>query len=98
MHMLLEFDEKNYSDTTRTFERFAVRGVVCRDGKYAMQQDKYGMYKILGGGIDKGETHEDAVIREVQEELGVTTKITRPLWLKQAFFTGDVDYLNYHKL
>ena len=71
MHMLLEFDEKNYSDTTRTFERFAVRGVVCRDGKYAMQQDKYGMYKILGGGIDKGETHEDAVIREVQEESGL---------------------------
>ena len=29
--------------------------------------------------------------REVQEELGVTPKITRPLWLNQAFFTEDVD-------
>ena len=36
--------------------------------------------------------------REVQEELGVTPKITRPLWLNQAFFTEDVDNLHYHCL
>ena len=36
--------------------------------------------------------------REVQEELGVTPKITRPLWLNQAFFTEDVDNLHYHEL
>ena len=69
MRMLLELDENNYSDTTKTHERFAVRGVICRDGKYAMQQARDGFYKILGGGIDKGETHEDAVVREVQEEF-----------------------------
>jgi 8-oxo-dGTP pyrophosphatase MutT (NUDIX family) len=44
------------------------------------------------------EAAEDAVIREVQEELGVTAKILRPLWLNQAFFTEDVDGLNYHEL
>ncbi|MBQ8777462.1 MAG: NUDIX domain-containing protein [Treponema sp.] len=33
-----------------------------------------------------GETAEEAVIREVQEELGITPKIVRPLWLNQAFF------------
>ena len=44
------------------------------------------------------EAAEDAVIREVQEELGVTPKILRPLWLNQAFFTEDVDGLNYHEL
>ena len=32
-----------------------------------------------------GETAEHAVIREVQEELDVTPKIVRPLWLNQAF-------------
>ena len=41
-----------------------------------------------------GETAEHAVIREVQEELGVTPKIVRPLWLNQAFFTEDVDVEN----
>lgn len=45
-----------------------------------------------------GETAERAVIREIQEELGVTPKILRPLWLNQAFFTEDVDNLNYHEL
>jgi 8-oxo-dGTP pyrophosphatase MutT (NUDIX family) len=45
-----------------------------------------------------GETAEHAVVREVQEELGITPKIVRPLWLNQAFFTEDVDHLDYHEL
>ena len=45
-----------------------------------------------------GETAEQAVVREVRDELGVTPKITRPLWLNQAFFTEDVDGFDYHEL
>ena len=45
-----------------------------------------------------GETAEQAVMREVQEELLITPKIVRPLWLNQAFFTEDVDKLRYHEL
>ncbi len=45
-----------------------------------------------------GETAEHAVAREVQEEIGVTPSIIRPLWLNQAFFTEDVDHLDYHEL
>ena len=45
-----------------------------------------------------GETAETAVIREIKEELGVTLKIIRPLWLNQAFFTEDVDNMRYHEL
>ena len=45
-----------------------------------------------------GETAEQAVVREVQEELGVTPKISRPLWLNQSFFTNDADGLRYHEL
>ena len=36
--------------------------------------------------------------RLVEEELGITPKIIRPLWLNQAFFTEDVDNLHYHEL
>ena len=45
-----------------------------------------------------GETAEHAVMREVQEELGIIPKIIRPVWLNQAFFTEDVDNLRYHEL
>lgn len=45
-----------------------------------------------------GETAEQAVVREIWEELGVTLKIDRPLWLNQAFFTEDVDGIRYHEL
>lgn len=55
-------------------------------------------YSLPGGRVKMGETVEQAVVREVQEELGVTSKITRPLWLNQAFFTKDVDDLRYHEL
>ena len=55
-------------------------------------------YSLPGGRVKMGETAEQAVVREVQEELGVTPKITRPLWLNQAFFTEDVDNLHYHEL
>ena len=45
-----------------------------------------------------GETAEKAVIREVEEELNITPRIVRPLWLNQGFFKEDVDDLDYHEL
>lgn len=72
--------------------------MIC-DGKIlAMHDERSPYYYLPGGRVEIGETAEHAVIREVQEELGVTPKIVRPLWLNQAFFTEDVDNLNYHEL
>ena len=45
-----------------------------------------------------GETAEEAVVREVQEELHITSGILRPLWLNQAFFTEDVEAQRFHEL
>ena len=66
MRTLYTFDKHNYSDDMEVFERFAVRAVIIRDGKLAMQQAGEGYYKILGGGIDAGETNEVALAREVR--------------------------------
>ena len=45
-----------------------------------------------------GERAEDAILREVKEELGVAVRITRSLWLNQGFFKEDVDGLQYHEI
>ena len=78
---------------------YRVCAMIISDGKILAMHDERSPYFYLPGGrVKMGETAEDAVIREVREELGVIAKIARPLWLNQAFFTEDVDHLRYHEL
>ena len=78
---------------------YRVCAIMIADHKILAMHDERSPYFYLPGGrVKLGETAEHAVIREVQEELGITLKISRPLWLNQAFFTEDVDGLCYHEL
>lgn len=78
---------------------YRVCAIIISDGKIlAMHDDRSPYYYLPGGRVAIGETAENAVVREVREELGITAKIVRPLWLNQAFFTEDVDKLHYHEL
>lgn len=78
---------------------YRVCAMMISDGKIlAMHDERSPYYYLPGGRVEIGETAENAVIREVQEEVGVTPKIVRPLWLNQAFFTEDVDNPHYHEL
>ncbi len=78
---------------------YRVCAMMIHNGKIlAMKDDRSPYFYLPGGRVMMGETAENAVIREVQEELGITPEIIRPLWLNQAFFTEEVDNLNYHEL
>lgn len=49
-------------------------------GEIAIQHlQNYGFYKLPGGGIDDGESNEGALKREVQEEVGCTCQVVRPI-------------------
>lgn len=78
---------------------YRVCAMMIFEGKIlAMHDERSPYYYLPGGRVEVGETAENAVIREVQEELGITPKIVRPLWLNQAFFKEDVDNLHYHEI
>lgn len=78
---------------------YRVCAVMITGGRILAMHDERSPYFYLPGGrVKMGETAERAVVREVEEELRVTPRIVRPLWLNQSFFTEDVDHLRYHEI
>ena len=78
---------------------FRVCAMIISEGKILTlhgQQMPY--YYLPGGRVCISETAEEAVLREVQEEIGISAKIIRPLWLNQAFFTDNATNTRYHEL
>lgn len=57
----------------KTIYRTAVRGVILRGRDLLMiYSSNVGDYKFPGGGVDEGETHAQALSREIQEECGAS--------------------------
>ena len=73
MRLLFEMDMKDYGECTHSFRRDSARSIIIRNGKVAMiHSKKYDYYKFPGGGIENGEDPIEAMIRETQEEAGLT--------------------------
>lgn len=73
MRVLFELDLKDYEPDLPVFSRPSVRAVIIRGDRVAMVHSRrYNYYKFPGGGIDKGETHADTLIRETREEAGLS--------------------------
>ncbi|MBO4877302.1 MAG: NUDIX domain-containing protein [Ruminococcus sp.] len=73
MDTLFVLDKKDYDPAWRKFSRPSVRAVMRRGECVAMVYSrKYDYYKFPGGGIEQGEDHISALVREVGEETGLS--------------------------
>lgn len=88
----------SFKHENRKFNYRVCAMIISDDRILAMHDERSPYFYLPGGRVKLGETAEQAVIREVREELGIDARIARPLWLNQAFFTEDVDKLDYHEL
>jgi 8-oxo-dGTP pyrophosphatase MutT (NUDIX family) len=76
MRELYTFDEQNYNLQWHRVKREAVRAIIWSDNDLLMvKSGSAGFYKFPGGGIKVGETHEQALFREVEEEIGALINI-----------------------
>ena len=71
-----------------------VAAIIQRDGAYFATQREYGefegMWEFPGGKIEPGESSEDALKREIQEELGIDITID------EFLCTTNYDYPSFH--
>ena len=78
---------------------YRVCAIIINDNKILALKDEVSPYYYLPGGrVQIGETAEEALLREIKEELEIDAAIIRPLWLNQSFFNEDVTKINYHEI
>lgn len=70
---------------------------VVKDGKLLLSKQFDG-YDLPGGGIELGETPEDAVIREIQEETGIVAKNPRLLAVATSYYKPISEDMYYEGL
>ena len=71
--------------TPEDAEVLAAGGLVLRDGEIAVvHRPKYDDWSLPKGKLDEGEDFEQAALREVQEETGLSCRLVREL--------GDATY------
>ena len=69
MKELFRMDRKNYNPDGKIYERPSARGIVVKDGKVLLNHiTKYDNYEFPGGGLERGETPDEALVRDVAEE------------------------------
>ena len=75
MKELFRMDRQNYRPDGPVYGRPSARGIIVKDGKVLLNHiGKYDCYEFPGGGLEPGETPEQALVREIAEETGYVVK------------------------
>ncbi|MFA5247541.1 MAG: NUDIX domain-containing protein [Candidatus Micrarchaeia archaeon] len=70
--------------------RPSVYAIIIKGNKTLLSKQLDG-YDFAGGGVDLGETLEEALIREVKEETGLEVKVGKLVLLGDSFFRKFTD-------
>ena len=101
--VFVSFRGKDKNDSTRLSYKkwgntvFGVRAtaLILQNGKLLVTKDK-GKYYTIGGAIQVNESTEDAVVREVKEELGVKAQAGQLAFVVENRF--EQDGVSYHNI
>ncbi len=67
-----------------------VAAVIVRNNKLLAQKNiADNSYYLVGGRVSFGESSEDALVREIKEELGTFITDYNPLWVNECFFIDN---------
>ena len=72
--------------------------IIHNEALLAMKNPQTPYFYLPGGRVNLHETAENAIVRELREELDIIPKQIRPLWLNQGFFTEDVTGMRFHEV
>ncbi|MCM3359470.1 NUDIX domain-containing protein [Psychrobacillus sp. MER TA 171] len=78
---------------------YRVAGLIINDGKILiMKDDNASYYYVPGGRVGLHEKSEDAIRREIREELSTEVAIDRLLWVNENFFEEEVSKEKFHEI
>ena len=78
---------------------YRVGAIIIQEGKVLMVKNSDAPYYYsVGGRVKMGESCEEAMLREIEEELGVSAKIERPVFFNESFFTEEFCGEKFHEV
>ena len=78
---------------------YRVGAIIIHDKKILLMRNPEAPYLYsVGGRVNYNETTQEAVIREVFEETGLTLEVDRPVFFHEQFFDEEVTGEHFHEV